>query len=79
MAKVKFLLYEGESLRDAECDLHKAISHHISGDVHNGEQFADPMIRDAVSIIEKQHEKTYKLMLDEIIAVIEEDAKNGDI
>ena len=71
MAKIKIFLYDGETQKQAESDLFKAMSHHVSGDVHNGEQFEDPMVTDAANIMEQRHKVMYSEMLEEIFQVLE--------
>lgn len=79
MAKVKIILGPNDTQEQVENDLFKALQHHVGGDVHNGEQFADPTVTDAANIMEQKHKVIYAEMLEEINQLLEEDAiKNGN-
>jgi hypothetical protein len=65
MAKIKIILEKGETEREAEDSLLKAITAHNSGEIHI-EGFEDPAMNDVVNKMEEVHNKIYQEMLDEI-------------
>lgn len=73
MAKVKIFLEDGETLRDAEDSLVKAISHHSSGDVHSNQTFQDPAMEAIADKMISIHSKIYQEMLQEIFEVLDQE------
>ncbi len=65
MAKVKILLEKGETEREAEDSLLKAITSHNNGEVHT-DGFADPAMNDVVAKMQDIHNKMYQEMIQEI-------------
>lgn len=78
MPKVKILLEKGEDILEADESLRKALNSHVNGDVHLRESFEDPAMIDASNRFEDIHSKQYKLMVEEIIAALEEEYNDGD-
>lgn len=73
MAKVQIILEDGETQRDAEEGLHKALNYHASGDVHDSESFDDPAMIDVSHRMEQEHKKIYQEMLNEIFLELDKD------
>jgi hypothetical protein len=73
MAKVKIFLEPGETERDAEDSLLKAINHHNSGDAHSESGFQDPAMQDVANKLVNAHSKIYHDMLQEIFEVLDKE------
>ena len=78
MAKVKILLEPGETLRDAEDSLAKALAHHNSGDVHSSHSFQDPAMVAVSKEIIQIHDRIYQDMLSEIFEALDKDYSSGN-
>lgn len=76
MAKVKIILEKGETERDAEDALLKAITSHNTGEVHV-EGFDDPAMNDVTNKMEELHKKMYQEMLEEINEALDSEYRNG--
>ena len=63
--RIKVLLEKGETQRDADLALYKAVTFHSNGDAHEAE-FMDPAIKDIYAKLETE----YKLMIDKTIREI---------
>lgn len=72
MAKVKIYLEPHETPEDAEEMLKKALQHHEAGKEHK-QAFHNPAARDVFNKLIKEHEKTWKKMMDDIFEVIDKD------
>jgi hypothetical protein len=77
MAKVKIFLNPGETLRDAEDSLLKAMNHHNSGEVHT-EGFQDPAMDHVADRMISAHSKIYQEMLQEIFEELDKDFSDGN-
>ncbi len=77
MSKVKIYLAPGETLRDAEDSLLKALNHHNSGDVHV-ETFQDPAMDNVADRMISAHSKIYQEMLQEIFEELDKDYNSGN-
>jgi hypothetical protein len=75
--KVKILLEQGETIADADQALFKALSHHASGDAHDGEAFEDPAMVHLSQRLEEMHANMYVAMTREIEAVLDEEYSHG--
>lgn len=73
MGRVKIFVDPGETIEEVEDSLLKAIAHHNSGDVHEGENFEDPAMNDVAEKMKAIHEASYQVMLQEIFALLEKD------
>ena len=79
MAKIKIILDSGESLRDAEDNLAKALEHHNSGEVHSSHKFEDPAMVDVSEHLESIFKKINQEMLQEIGETLDQDyIKDGN-
>ena len=76
MAKVKIILEKGETDRDAEDALLKAITSHNTGEAHV-EGFDDPAMNDVTNKMEELHKKMYQEMLEEINEALDSEYRNG--
>lgn len=76
MSKVKIFLGKNETIEDAELDLFKALNHHVSGEVHQSDNFEDPAIKASADQLEIIHKKIYKEMIDEINLELEKEYKS---
>ena len=76
MAKIKIILEKGETEREAEESLLKAITSHNSGEVHT-EGFDDQAMNDVTMTMEQLHEKMYQEMLEEINDALDSEYRNG--
>lgn len=79
MGKVKVLLEAGEDRVDVDNELHKALEHHVSGDVHMNESFEDPAMVDASHHMKRVHDQIYNEMIREIIDALDEDYTDGNL
>ena len=77
MSKVKIYLAPGETLRDAEDSLLKALNHHNSGDVHV-ETFQDPAMDSVADRMISAHTKIYNGMLQEIFEELDKEYNSGN-
>lgn len=77
MPKVKILLEPGETEFDADIALQKALEFHSSGDAHDDEAFEDPAMVDLSHKLDREHAKMYSQMIQEIMAVLDEEYSNG--
>jgi hypothetical protein len=78
MAKIKIILEKGETEREAEDALLKAITSHNSGEVHT-EGFDDPAMNDVTNRMEEIHNKIYQEMLEEINEALDSEyRRNGN-
>lgn len=73
MAKVKIFLAPGETLRDAEDSLLKAMVHHNSGEIHSSHSFQDPAMAVVAKKMESIHDKIYQDMLAEIFQTLDKE------
>jgi len=71
--KVTITLPKGADDIDAQNALYKATRHHVSGDIHNDQPFDDAAMANLQDLLTKTHEDLYKVMLAEIIKVLDED------
>lgn len=78
MSKVKIYLSPGETLRDAEDVLLKALLHHSSGEVHSSHTFQDPAMVAVSKEMEQIHNKIYQEMLAEIFQALDEEYSSGN-
>ena len=77
MSKVKIYLAPGETLRDAEDSLLKALNHHNSGDAHV-ETFQDPAMDSVADRMVSIHSKIYHEMMQEIFAELDKEYSSGN-
>lgn len=73
MGRIKIFVEDGETVESVENDLFKAISHHISGDAHNGESFEDPAMASVAEKMISAHDQMYKDMIKEINEELEKE------
>lgn len=78
MAKVKIFLEPGETTRDAEDSLLKALVHHNSGEVHSSHKFEDPAMIAVSDKMTQLHDTIYKEMLAEIFEELDKDYTSGN-
>lgn len=73
MSKVRIILDPDENVEEAEADLRKALSFHVTGEVHEGESFVDPAMVDINAKMSKLHEEAYQAMLKDIFQLLDKD------
>ena len=73
MGRIKIFVEDGETVEEVESNLVKAISHQISGDVHESESFDDPAMKSVAEKMIKAHSEMYKNMLQEIFQELEKE------
>lgn len=73
MAKVKIFLEPGETLREAEDSIFKAMEHHNTGDVHSSDTFQDPAMDSVADRMVSVHSKIYQEMLQEIFEALDQE------
>jgi len=78
MSKLQIKVEGFDSPAEAEEALVKALTQHARGESHKSD-FQDPAARDVVKKITIKHEKMFDKMVREIIKVVEEDFRDGNI
>jgi hypothetical protein len=77
MAKVKIVLEPGETERDADEAIQKALEFHTSGEAHDGEAFDDPAMVHMAQRLEEIHSRIYTEMVREISDALDEEYSHG--
>lgn len=77
MAKIKIFFEKGETERDAEDSLLKAMEFHNNGDAH-AQEFQDPAMTSVAHRMEELHQKMYQEMLMEIFEALDQEYSDGN-
>ncbi len=72
MAEVKILLQKDETPEQAEELIFKAFEAQRTGEMHT-EEFSDPAMVDLINRLQMLHGAEYELMMQEILAALDED------